>query len=142
MKKQYVKRTVIMALALMLMMSAMVMSASAADRLEGTLGGYRAVGSVSLKNTYAIAHTYCDSKCEWLYAQVTLYYKFDVTAYCSTATASTTGLSTMASAERKKFGAELFGAVGVHKINYDGAHFWIPPEKTQTGKILPDAIMI
>ena len=140
MKKRYIKRTVAMVLALILSMSTMVMSAGAASSVSGTLGNYRATGSVSMGSVGATAQTAFGTGAQYVSAYVVLYYKWGTKSYCSHAETAHEGVSAMAYVERQQFGAELFGATGSHRIEYD-AYSWNPAQ-TQVGTILYGAKLI
>lgn len=140
MKKRCIKRTAAMALALVLAMSTMVMPAGAASTVSGSLDGYRATGSVSMGSVGATAKTVFGTGAQYIYARATLYYKFDTGSYYSMAHTSHGGAAASAYVERKKYGAELFGATGDHQIEYD-AYSWYPAQ-TQVGTVLYDAELI
>ena len=165
MKKQYVMRTVIMALALMLMMSAMVMSASAAetegpvnfstasispdtDSAQQQFGPYTARATLRIEATSATAQTIYGTGCSVIYAEVNLYYIFgeNLKAYVTRAITSHEGVSSLATATRKHGGAELTGAQGIHRLisgSITWGQFGSNPDQrpviTEVGKILPNA---
>jgi len=140
MKKRCIKRTAAMALALVLAMSTMVMPAGAASTVSGTLDGYRATGSVSMGSTSASAQTVFGTGAQYVSAKVALYYKWGDKSYYSIAQTAHGGAAASAYVERKKYGAELFGATGDHRIEYD-AYSWNPAQ-TQVGTVLYDAELI
>lgn len=132
MKKKCMKRTVAMALALMLMMSTMVMSAGASSvvglkrSITGQIGSVSLTGTVEIGNKNATATLLATEYCDSLSVEVTLYYGYGDVATSVGASSSHNGPAASAIATTSAYAIEELGAEGKFSA-VNGAYVWAPP---------------